>query len=64
MEQDPVSRDWISDQEVGEADRGESRYVTKYRYEGRWYYFTGILNRTRFIGSPGAFLESDSESRK
>ena len=55
MQRDPVSGETLSDQEVAEVDRGESRYATKFLYDGRWYYFTGILNRTRFIGSPAAY---------
>ena len=63
MQRDPVSGETLTDQEVAEVDRGESRYATKFLYEGRWYYFTGILNRTRFIGSPAAYAHTADEDR-
>lgn len=63
MERDPVSGETLTDQEVAEVDRGESRYATKFLYEGRWYYFTGILNRTQFIGSPAAYAGNGEEGR-
>ena len=62
MKQDPVSGETLSDQEVAEVDRGESRYATKFLYEGMWYYFTGILNRTRFVGSPAVYAANAQKS--
>ena len=55
-EKDPVTGYMFSDSEVAEIDKGNFKMGTKYRHEGKWYYFKSLAQRQKFIGNPEAFL--------
>ena len=57
-EKDPVTGYEFSDSEVGEIDKGNNRAGTKFRHEGKWYYFKSLSERQKFIGNPDAYLEA------
>lgn len=55
-EKDPITGYVFSDTEVGEIDKGNFKVGTKYRHEGKWYYFRSLAQRQKFIGNPEAFI--------
>ncbi len=58
MQRDPVCGQSLSDDEVRQVDSGTSRYATKKEHQGKWYYFCGLLCRTKFVANPIAYAES------
>ncbi len=61
-EQDPVTGYEFSDSEVTEIDNGNNRVGTKFRHDGKWYYFRSLSERQKFIGNPEAFLGGGESS--
>ena len=55
-EKDPVTGYEFSDTEVTEIDNGNARVGTKFRHDGKWYYFKSLSERQKFIGNPEAYL--------
>ena len=55
-EKDPVTGYDFSDEEVTQIDDGNARAGTKYRHEGKWFYFKSLSERQKFIGNPDACL--------
>jgi YHS domain-containing protein len=58
-EKDPVTGYDFSDEEVTQIDDGNARAGTKYRHEGKWFYFKSLSERQKFIGNPDAYLGGD-----
>jgi len=57
MQKDPVCGKALSEQDVRLVDQGTSSRATKHEHEGRWYYFCGLMCRTRFIADPKKYLK-------
>ena len=55
-EKDPVTGYEFTDSEVTQIDEGNPRSGTKFRHDGKWYYFKSLSERQKFIGSPDAYL--------
>ena len=51
-EKDPVTGYEFTDSEVTQIDEGNPRSGTKFRHDGKWYYFKSISERQKFIGTP------------
>jgi YHS domain-containing protein len=61
-ETDPVTGYEFSDSEVTEIDNGNNRVGTKFRHDGKWYYFRSLSERQKFIGNPEAYLGGGEDS--
>lgn len=57
MEKDLVCGKTISDAEVVQVDKGASKYATKREHNGKWFYFCGLMCRTRFIANPDQYIK-------
>ena len=55
-EKDPVTGYDFTDDEVTQIDEGNARVWTKYRHEGKWFYFRSLSERQKFIGNPDAYI--------
>ena len=55
-EKDPVTGYEFADTEITQIDDGVARAGTKFRHEGKWYYFKSLSERQKFIGNPDAYL--------
>ena len=55
-EKDPVTGYDFTDDEVTQIDEGNARVCTKYRNEGKWFYFRSLSERQKFIGNPDAYI--------
>lgn len=55
-EKDPVTGHEFSDEEIAQIDEGIPRAGTKFRHDGKWFYFKSITERQKFIGNPDAYL--------
>ena len=55
-EKDPVTGYDFTADEVTQIDEGNARVGTKYRHEGKWFYFRSLSERQKFIGNPDAYI--------
>ena len=55
-EKAPVTGYDFSDDEVTQIDEGHARVGTKFRHDGKWFYFRSLSERQKFIGNPEAYL--------
>ena len=55
-EKDPVTGYAFTDAEVTQIDEGNARVGTKYRHEGKWFYFRSLSERQKFIVNPDAYI--------